>query len=78
MKEFRIQLASLADVRDFVLAASMQSCDVSVQTDECLIDAKSLFCMVSVDLNEPLTVRFDGNEEMACSFLGSIQSHILV
>ena len=77
MKEFKVKLTSVADVRDFVQAASMQPCDIDVVSGRYTIDAKSIMGLVSLDLNSSLNVQFRGSDEMAVDFLTSVQEYII-
>lgn len=77
MTEFKVKLASVADVRDFVQAASMHRCDIEVVSGRYNIDAKSIMGLVSLDLNRPLNVQFRGSDEMAADFLTSVREYIV-
>lgn len=56
----KIKLTS-DDVNDFVKAASQCDFDVDVFYNRVIIDAKSILGVLSMDLNQVLTVRYGGN-----------------
>ena len=77
MKEFKVKLTCVSDVRDFAQAAGMQRCDIEIVSGRYTIDAKSIMGLVSLDLTDPLTVQFRGSDEMAASFLTDVQEYIV-
>ena len=77
MKEFKVKLDSLSQVRDFADAASGQPCDVHIVGQECDIDAKSILGLVALDLSQPLTVRYHGGETEAQGFRQQVASYLL-
>ncbi len=68
MKEMKIKLG-VDDVRDFVKAAAECDFDVDVNYNRVLVDAKSILGVMSMDLNNVLTVKFYGEDSGFESFL---------
>ena len=59
MFEKRIKLNAASEVRDFVQAAERCEYDVDVFYNRFVIDAKSLMGVLSLDLNNVLTVQYN-------------------
>lgn len=68
MKEMKIKLG-VDDVRDFVKAATECDFDVDVNYNRVLVDAKSILGVMSMDLNNVLTVKFYGEDSGFEDFL---------
>ena len=68
MRETRIRL-NVDDVSDFVRAAAECDFDVDVKYNRILVDAKSILGVMSMDLNNVLTVKFYGEDSGFESFL---------
>lgn len=56
----KIKLNATEDVQEFVRSASKCDFDVDVYYNRILIDAKSILGVLSMDLNQILTVRCHG------------------
>ena len=56
MREMKIKL-SVSDVSDFVKAAAECDFDIDLNYNRILIDAKSILGVMSMDLNNVLTVK---------------------
>jgi len=61
MTEFKINLRSINDVKTFVTAASLMSCDIDVLSGRYLVDAKSIMGLFSLDLSRPVAVQIHGD-----------------
>ena len=68
MKSFMVKLTSIADVKNFVSAASVQPCDIDVVSGRYTIDAKSIMGLFSLDLTTPIRVEVQGTDEQADTF----------
>mgnify|MGYP001109012351 FL=1 len=68
MREAKIKL-TLEDVSDFVRAAAECEFDVDVNYNRILVDAKSILGVMSMDLNNVLTVKYYGESDRFESFL---------
>ncbi|MFG6332464.1 MAG: HPr family phosphocarrier protein [Lachnospiraceae bacterium] len=68
MRETRIKL-TVEDVSDFVRAAAECEFDVDVNYNRVLVDAKSILGVMSMDLNNVLTVKYYGESERFERFL---------
>ena len=58
MLEKKIQLKAFSDVKEFVKAAEKCEYDVDVFYNRVVVDAKSILCVMSMDLTRPLTVKY--------------------
>lgn len=68
MRETKIRL-NVDDVSDFVRAAAECDFDVDVKYNRILVDAKSILGVMSMDLNNVLTVKCYGENPRFESFL---------
>ena len=57
---FQVRLSSVADVKDFVDAASACPSEVDVCSGRYVVNGKSIMGLFSVDLSAPVTVRVHG------------------
>lgn len=66
MKEIKIQLKSIEDVKSFVSKASGYTADLDLISHRYVIDAKSILGIFSLDLSHPITLRIasDDNGEI--------------
>ena len=60
MQTKKIKLNATEDVKEFVQGASKCDFDVDVYYNRILIDAKSILGVLSMDLNQILTVKYHG------------------
>lgn len=60
-RECRIKLSATEDVKEFVRSAEQCEFDIDVFYNRVIIDAKSILGVLSLDLSNVLTVRFNGN-----------------
>ena len=67
-REAKIKL-TVEDVSDFVRAAAECEFDVDVNYNRILVDAKSILGVMSMDLNNVLTVKYYGESDRFESFL---------
>ncbi len=68
MREAKIKL-TVEDVSDFVRAAAECEFDVDVNYNRILVDAKSILGVMSMDLNNVLTVKYYGESDRFERFL---------
>lgn len=68
MKETKIKLG-VDDVIDFVKAATECDFDIDVNYNRILVDAKSILGVMSMDLNNILTVKCYGEDTQFENFL---------
>lgn len=69
MQERKIKLNSVQDAKNFVIAATKCDFDIDVFYNSIFIDGKSLLGVLSLDLRNKLTVRFQGENEEFEKFL---------
>ena len=74
---FEINLSSIEDVKTFVSAAGLASCDIDVRSGRYLVDAKSIMGLFSLDLTKPVAVEVHGSEEAALAFRNSIAALVV-
>lgn len=60
MKQRKIMLSTIEDVRKFVAAAGKCDFDIDVFYNRIIIDAKSILGVMSLDLTKILTVEYNG------------------
>lgn len=60
MLQKKIKLNELEAVKEFVSAASGCDFDIDVSYNRVIIDAKSMLGVLSLDLNQVLTVKYGG------------------
>ena len=72
MHTFQVKLQTVEDVKVFVTAASMASCDIDVLSGRYLVDAKSIMGLFSLNLSRPITVRVDGSDAEAEAFRAAV------
>ena len=75
MKEYRILLTSINDVKDFVNQASLQTFDIDITSGRYVIDAKSIMGIFSIDLSKPITVSVHGSDGEAEAFFATIKQY---
>lgn len=57
--EFSVLLTSVADVKNFVDAATVYPHDVDVQAGRYVVNGKSIMGLFSIDLSKPVEVRLE-------------------
>ena len=62
-KKFQIRLSATEDVKEFVRAAGQCDFDIDVFYNRVVIDAKSILGVLSLDLTQPLTVQYGGQND---------------
>lgn len=77
MKEYKVKLNSINDVKELVSASSMQSCDIDVVSGRYLVDAKSIMGLFSLDLANPVTLQVHGTDAQCEEFYKLIESIIV-
>ncbi len=62
MKEIKVALNTITDVKKFVNMVSMYDCDIDLVTERYIVDAKSIMGIFSLDLSKPMTLRIHSDE----------------
>lgn len=62
MKQAKIQLTSIQDVRDFVNLMASQTMDVDLTSGRYTVDAKSIMGIFSLDLLSPILLTAHGED----------------
>lgn len=75
MKQFKISLKTIQDVRDFVNKVTLCEYEVDLASGRYTVDAKSIMGIFSLDLLQPIemTVYSDDCEK----FIASIEKYII-
>lgn len=61
MKERKIKLTAIDEVKEFVCAAGMCEFDIDIFYNRVIVDAKSILGILSMDLTKELTVKYYGD-----------------
>lgn len=77
MTEFYAALHSMADVKQFVTAASLMPVDIDVISGRYTVDAKSILGLCSLDLEQPVKVRVYGETADGSAFMENISPMIV-
>lgn len=77
MTEFFAVLHSMADVKQFVTAASLMPVDIDVISGRYTVDAKSILGLCSLDLEQPVQVRVYGEASDGAAFRESISALVM-
>ena len=73
MKEIKILLNSINDVKYFVNAATEQLFDIDIVSGRYVVDAKSIMGIFSIDLTKPIMIEVHGSDEEAAEFFEKIK-----
>ena len=68
MHQFRIQICSSRQVKEFVTLAMIQPFEVLVCNDRQQVNGKNFMGMFSLDLRQPLQVQVRCDEDSFCRF----------
>lgn len=68
MKEYKIKLSSIGDVKDFVAITNDCPFEIDVVSGRYAVDAKSIMGIFSLDLEKTLTVTVHGDEKQCEDF----------
>ena len=71
MKEIKILLGSINDVKKFVNVVSKYDFDVDLTSERYVVDAKSIMGIFSLDLSKPITVAVHSDD--CDSFIAEIK-----
>ena len=78
MNVVKIRLSSVNDVKEFVSAVSFCSCELDIEADRYIIDAKSIMGIFSLDLSKPLVLKINSaDENEIADVLGKIERFIV-
>ncbi len=62
MQQFKINLKSINDVKEFVRIVNRFPCEVDLASGRYVVDAKSIMGIFSLDLTSPISVKIHGDE----------------
>ena len=65
MKEIKVCLNSIADVKKFVNMVSMFDCDIDLVSERYIVDAKSIMGIFSLDLSKPIDLNIHAEDDAA-------------
>lgn len=77
MKEFKVQLSSISDVKEFVAITNECPFEIDVCAGRYAVDAKSIMGIFSLDLEKPLTVTVHGTDKQCDDFADDIKKFII-
>lgn len=60
MSEKKVKLTQVGEVQEFVQAAEQCDFDIDIFYNRVVVDAKSILGVLSMDLNNTLTVKYGG------------------
>lgn len=63
MREVKIKLDTINDVKNFVSAVTLFECDFDIVADRYIVDAKSIMGIFSLDLSKPLSLHINTDDE---------------
>ncbi len=69
MKEIKVRLRNPDNAKEFVLTAGKCDIDIDVFYNRVTIDGKSMIGVLSLDLNQVLTVRLHGDDDRFEAYL---------
>ena len=77
MTEFLASLHSMADVNQFVGAASRMHADIDVISGRYTVDGKSILGICSLNLEQPVQVRVYGDPSEGQAFMDSVSAMVV-
>lgn len=69
MKECKVKLSSIADVKEFTSLANSRTFELDLVSGKYTVDAKSIMGIFSLDLSRALTMIVHTDEEKSADFL---------
>ena len=75
MKEVKIKLSNVQDIRDFVQYVIMTDYDVDLVQGRYVVDAKSIMGIFSLDLLSPITLI--AHSEFVDEFFANIKKYVV-
>lgn len=76
MKECKVKLSSIADVKEFTTLANSRTFELDLISGKYTVDAKSIMGIFSLDLSKTLTLVLHGSEEECGDFLDDAEKFI--
>lgn len=77
MTEFLASLHSMADVNQFVGAASRMHADIDVISGRYTVDGKSILGICSLNLEQPVQVRVYGDPSEGQAFMDAVSAMVV-
>lgn len=75
--EFQVLLTSVADVKEFVDAAAPCPSEIDVLSGRYVVNGKSIMCLFSIDLSQPIRVVVHGEGAGEQAFRSSVAKFII-
>lgn len=75
MKEFKLMLSSINDVKDFVNVVAKYDFDVDLTSGRYVVDAKSIMGIFSLNLSKPIKVEVHSDD--CAEFMKEIAKFII-
>lgn len=77
MKEYKVLLSSIGDVKEFVGVTNECPFEIDVISGRYAVDAKSIMGIFSLDLEKTLTVTVHGTDKQCEDFMYEIKKFIV-
>lgn len=77
MREFFIRLSSMDDIAQLVSIATVQDCRVELRSGDRTTSAKSLMGLFNFDMDAPIHVKVDGQEESVTAFCDAVAAFVV-
>ncbi len=77
MTNLTLKLDSIERIKKFNKTVSKYHCDFDLEQGRYYIDGKSMMGLLSLDLNSPIELHFQANEDEEEQILGSLTDFIL-
>lgn len=75
MRETKIMLKSIDDVKNFVQTVTCFDGEFEVASGKYVVDAKSILGLFSIDLSNPVSLRIDTKESLEEDVLKAIEAY---
>jgi len=77
MRNMKISLGSINDIKDLVNAANVEKCDIDLVSGRYVSDCKSIMGIFSLDLSKPIALIYHGDDAAAERFAERIKPYLL-
>lgn len=77
METFFVQLSSVADVKQFVDAATCMPFEIDVRSGRYLVNGKSIMGLLSVDLAGPIQIEVHGTSRQAQQLKDQVSRYVV-
>ena len=78
MKNIKVCINAIEDVKEFNSICSKSMCDIDVGSGKYIVDGKSILGLYSLDLTKPVCVSINGTSNDIESFISMIGRFIVI